>query len=315
MNTTSLRSRFRGVLLGVAVGDALGAPFEGNAHVSPNSVNLLTTQPHDLRYTDDTHMTIGMAESLLSRRGFDGAHMAETFARNFDAEPWRGYGPGPPLVFRALRQGVAWDEAGPMLFGGSGSFGNGAAMRVAPAALYAFADLDCVEWLARQTARITHAHELGTDGAAIQACAIARLVATPVEEELDPHEFLSELILRARSDAFRFAIERVGSLSPNAHPAIVANALGNGVEAHRSVPAALYWFLSSRKSLPNAVCGAIAMGGDTDTIASMAGALSGAWLGEEAIHESWQTKLENAEQLRRFADGLLQLVDDGEPSD
>jgi len=46
-----------------------------------------------LRCTEDTHMALGVAESLAACRGFDGRHMAETFVRNFEREPWRGYGP------------------------------------------------------------------------------------------------------------------------------------------------------------------------------------------------------------------------------
>ncbi|MBC7106025.1 MAG: ADP-ribosylglycohydrolase family protein [Firmicutes bacterium] len=72
-----------------------------------------------------------MAESLVACRGFDGRHMAETFVRNFEREPWRGYGPGPPRIFRRIKHGVPWDRAAEDIYPG-GSFGNGAAMRVAP---------------------------------------------------------------------------------------------------------------------------------------------------------------------------------------
>ncbi len=90
-----LRSRFRGALLGVAVGDAIGAPFEGEVSAFPGSLERLGEPDSPLRYTDDTHMTLGVAESLVQRRGFDGAHMAAVFARNYAQEPWRGYGAGP----------------------------------------------------------------------------------------------------------------------------------------------------------------------------------------------------------------------------
>ena len=56
-------------------------------------------------------MTLGMAQSLIERHGFEGAHMAALFAHNFSEEPWRGYGPGPPQVFADLTRGVSWDEA------------------------------------------------------------------------------------------------------------------------------------------------------------------------------------------------------------
>ncbi len=70
-----LHATFRGTLLGVAIGDALGAPFEGQL---PNDWLSLLQRQQELvprQYTDDTHMTIGMAESLVAKGGFDGADM------------------------------------------------------------------------------------------------------------------------------------------------------------------------------------------------------------------------------------------------
>jgi poly(ADP-ribose) glycohydrolase ARH3 len=160
MELEQLQAKFRGALLGVAVGDALGAPFEGTRVMPHRVLDRLVRDPGPMRYTDDTHMTLGLAASLLERQGFHGNHMATAFAQNFAAEPWRGYGPGPPQVFHRLRQGVPWDEAGQALFGGAGSFGNGGAMRVAPVALFGFADLPQVSQLARHTAMITHTHHL-----------------------------------------------------------------------------------------------------------------------------------------------------------
>lgn len=122
-------------------------------------------------------MTIGMAESLLETNGFDGHHLAHTFARHYAAEPWRGYGASPPEVFGKLERGVPWQEASATLFSGSGSFGNGAAMRVAPVALFAHPDTHTVASLARQTAIVTHTHPEGTDGAVSQAVAVDRLLA------------------------------------------------------------------------------------------------------------------------------------------
>ena len=88
-----LRAKFLGALVGTGVGDALGAPFEGCFRVSPEEIEEVAERQEVLTYTDDTHMMIGVAESLLKCRGFDGEDMAHTFARNFELEPYRGYGP------------------------------------------------------------------------------------------------------------------------------------------------------------------------------------------------------------------------------
>jgi poly(ADP-ribose) glycohydrolase ARH3 len=129
-----LRSKFLGSLVGAALGDAIGVSREGHRMAARKEVGQIARIEHALRYTDDTHMTIGVAESLVENRGFDGANMAERFADNYAKEPWRGYGPGPPRVFWLLRQGEAWDKAASRVYPG-GSFGNGAAMRVAPVGL------------------------------------------------------------------------------------------------------------------------------------------------------------------------------------
>ncbi|MGH2747423.1 MAG: ADP-ribosylglycohydrolase family protein [Actinomycetota bacterium] len=301
-----LRPRFRGCLMGVAVGDALGAPFEGGLAVTPEGWRRVAEGDERLRFTDDTHMTFGVAESLLANLGFDGAHMAETFVRDFDAEPWRGYGPGPPQVFDRLKQGAAWDEAGRSLFGGRGSFGNGAAMRVAPVGLFFFRDFDEVTDVARRTASITHAHELGMEGAAAQACAVA--LALRSDADIDARRFIDSLLEQVGVPEMTDAIARVGAVVDHPSPDVVARTIGNGIEAVEAVPAALAAFLARPESFADAVGFAISLGGDTDTIGSMTGALSGALLGEDAIPRLWRGRVEGAPSMARVADGLFAAV-------
>lgn len=313
MDQQQLQAKFRGALLGVAIGDALGARYEGRAAPSWPRLQRLLENPGALRYTDDTHMTIGMAQSLLERRGFDGPHMAAVFARNYAAQPWRGYGRGSRQVFRLLQRGIPWDQASRALFGGSGSFGNGAAMRVAPAALLAFYDLDQVAQLARATALITHAHPLGLEGAVLQACAIALLLQR-AEDRPEPIAFLEALAPRVASPTYQEKLQAVRSLLTNADRTGVVARIGNGVAAHEAVPAALYSFLRHIGSFAHTVLYAISLGGDTDTIASMAGALAGAHLGEQAIPALWREQVEGAAQLRELADALLLLATGQAPS-
>jgi len=308
MEEERLRDRFRGAMLGVAVGDALGAPFEGMGMVNHAGLERLEAEPGPLRYTDDTHMTLGMAESLLERRGFDGEHMAMTFARNYRQEPWRGYGAGPPQVFRLLAQGITWDQAGSTLFGGTGSFGNGAAMRVTPAALVYYRHPQSVVSVAAQSALITHSHELGIEGAILQACAIAYLVQWDPGTPFNPAALLRLLEGVAPSPEFRRKLKRMVTLLPRAPLGEVTKEMGNGIAAHEAVPAALYAFLRNPNSFSKAVLYAISLGGDTDTIASMAGALSGAYLGESAIPLLWREEVESASRLRELADQLLELA-------
>jgi poly(ADP-ribose) glycohydrolase ARH3 len=303
-----LQDCFRGALLGAAIGDALGAPFEGAPTVSLDKLERLLERPGPLRYTDDTHMTLGMAESLVACGGFDGPHMAETFARNFEAEPWRGYGAGPPQVFRLIRQGVEWDQAGRALFNGAGSFGNGAAMRVAPAALAYFYDTEEVVRVARQSALITHAHELGVEGAVLQALAVAFLVQMSTSTPLDSSAFVDFLLTRISSPALVYRLIYIKTMRPGMTREEDVQALGNGIAAYEAVPAAICAFLHHPNSFSQAVTYAISLGGDTDTIASMTGALAGARLGAGAIPHQWREGIEGSVRLVELADALLALV-------
>lgn len=307
MSTPNLQTKFRGALLGVAVGDALGAPFEGARTAPPERLERLQQEPGNLRYTDDTHMTLGMAQSLVERGGFDGEHMAATFARNFAAEPWRGYGAGPPRVFSLLERGVSWEEAGYHLFGGSGSFGNGAAMRVAPVGLFAFDDLARVSTLARRTAVITHAHELGQQGAVLQASAVALLLQHSASNALDIPTFLDALRGQLGGSGYRHKLDRIQALLPGGDRDTVIQEIGTGIAAIEAVPTALVAFLRSPRSFVETITYAISLGGDTDTIASMAGALAGAYLGEKSIPATWSNHVEDSGRLRELADALLDL--------
>jgi len=298
------RARFRGCLLGLAVGDALGAPFEGRTRVDPPAFDRWADAPQPLRWTDDTAMSVGVAQSLVECRGFDGAHMAETLAGVYEAEPWRGYGSGPPEVFAALRRGAAWTEAAAGLFGGDGSFGNGGAMRAAPVGLVAADRAEAVR-LAHDQAAITHAHALGRQGAAVQAVAVAWAAQAP--GDADPRGVLGEVRSAATAPPLVAALDRLAALGPDASPTSVAAALGNGVAAVEAVPAALAAFLRHPRSLPEVVRTAVLIGGDTDTVAAMAGAVAGALLGEHAVPDRWRTRLEGADHLVALADRLLDL--------
>src|SRR4030043_870776 len=130
-----LRAKFSGSLVGTAVGDGGGAGFEGRSAADYEAIEAAAAERELLAYTDDTHMMIGVAESLVHREGFDGEHMSRVFIRNYECEPWRGYGPGPPSVFRMIRAGEAWDKAAEKLYHG-GSYGNGSGRGVGPVGVF-----------------------------------------------------------------------------------------------------------------------------------------------------------------------------------
>lgn len=305
VDTAILLDRYRGALVGTAVGDALGAPMEGRLRVPSAYLDSLDDGSPYLTYTDDTAMTIGVARSLVECGRFDGRHMAATLADIHRREPWRGYGAGPPQVFRRLSEGVPWDEAARHLFGGEGSFGNGGAMRVAPVALSAYPSLQRAAEMARLTAIITHTHAQGIDGAAVQALAI--VTALGATSSLRPQELTSTLIEHVETPVFQSKLSFI-ELNIGARPLDeIANTLGNGIAAHASVPTALACYLTHPDSFASAVKAAIGLGGDTDTIGAMTGAIAGAAHGYTAIPDPW-TSVEGADELIALADSLARAV-------
>jgi poly(ADP-ribose) glycohydrolase ARH3 len=296
-----LRSKFIGCLVGSAIGDALGSSFEGS-WFSEAKIESFSG-----RWTDDTHMMIGVAESLIEKEGFDGSHMAQTFIKNYEREPWRGYASGPPQIFKWIKSGVAWNEASKRLFGGSGSYGNGAAMRVAPVGLFYHDDLEQLRAVAYGQSQITHSHELGMEGALLQAYAVALATKADPSFGLDSSAFLEKLRAFTHSEVYRQKLERAWKLLGETNKVVVVRELGNGVEAHNSVPAAIYSFLRYPDSFEECVLYAISLGGDTDTIGAMAGAISSAYHGVEAIPERWRTKLEAGDYIEELAIKLWRI--------
>ena len=306
MGEWTLVSKFLGSLLGTAVGDALGAPFEGWHRVRLEEIESVTERRDILVYTDDTHMMIGVAESLIRCKGFDGEDMAQTFVRNYELDPFRGYGPGPPRIFRLIRSGEPWDKAAQRLYGG-GSYGNGSAMRVAPIGVFYHDSLDRLGEVAYKSSQITHAHSLGQEGAALQAYAIALATNLEPSSSFSRSDFLAKLSTYAKEDIYRQRLSRVATLLTDQDKAKIVAELGNGIEAFNSVPTAIYSFLLHHDSFSNAVLYAISLGGDTDTIAAMTGAISGAYLGIESIPDSWKGKLENKPYIEELAKKLWSL--------
>ncbi len=287
-----MKSKFRGALIGGAVGDALGAPVEG---CTWEEVRLF--HGGTMRYTDDTEMMIGVAESLIDKKGFDGADMVRKFLRNYHA--WRGYGPGTRAVLELLRAGVSYAEASKRIFDGAGSYGNGAAMRIAPLGLFYCDDIDTLWDMAYRASHITHSHVLGKEGAAIMACSVA-LALRGYREEM-----LNALLARTREEVYRDKLRKIEQLL-DADRQTVIEELGNGEAAFESVITAIYAFIRFH-NFKDSVIYAISLGGDTDTIGSMTGAISGAYYGEAAIPPEWVNALENGAKGRSY---IIWLADE-----
>jgi poly(ADP-ribose) glycohydrolase ARH3 len=298
-----LEKKFLGGMIGSALGDAIGEM----AFMMPLRERLeavIQEQPK-LRYTDDTAMAIGLAQSLLEKGRIDQEHLGKTFSDNFDREPWRGYASGPPTIFSEVKQrGMPYVVAAEKLFGETGSFGNGAAMRIAPLGLFYHASRRLYDE-ACQSAQVTHAHPVGMDGAAVQAGAVAQAVGLDPDEVFPRGDYVAGVVNRARTAEIHEKMRMVQEmLQAGADPKRAANAVGRSVAVQESMPFALYAFLRNPKSFRDCLFCAILHGGDRDTLGAMACAISGAYLGIDAIPVAWQTKLENRAFIETLAKGL-----------
>jgi len=305
-NWVDLKSKFLGGMVGSALGDAIGELAfwrSGEARLRSK-----IAQSDVLVYTDDTAMAIGLAESITQVGRLDQQHLGDTFRANFKREPWRRYAMGPPTVFSLVaRHGMSYPEAARSLFGGQGSFGNGAAMRIAPVGLFFHDSPDLYE-KARTSASVTHAHPVGVDGAAILAWAVAQAMKLDPQEPFPFEQFSQGLVDFARTPEIRDKMVLVRTLiAEDVPPPGAARRLGRGVAVHESLPFAIYSFLRHPKSFEACLFCAILHGGDRDTLGAMACAVSGAYFGVEVIPQPWREKLENRRHIEELALKLVEM--------
>ncbi|GIZ02300.1 ADP-ribose glycohydrolase ARH3 [Caerostris extrusa] len=332
LSNPGLLSKFRGCMIGTLIGDCLGAPFEGDELVSNRILgnyfsNLLNGGSKQIfPYTDDTCMTLSVVNSLIENKKVDAKDLAKKFVAEYFSQPKRGYGNNVIDVFQALKQSNFDDVylPGKMQFNGSGSYGNGSAMRISPIALFGHNKSDIeLKNDAVECSRITHTHPNGCNGAILQCLAVKSALKADSSKEFDPVDFISQLEnkmeafeIEATSPYFE-SLKKIKDIYLKGQEDItaveIAKYLGHYVSAHKSVPTAIYSFLRGMKPLSEFECPnpfvrtiyfAISIGGDTDTIASMAGSIAGAYFGVEAIPSELQERCEIIEEVSKLADKL-----------
>ncbi len=297
-----IRSRFLGSILGSVIGDSWGASYEGRYY----PVDVEDFQLVGGNYTDDSEMMKGVLESLLVNNGeFNGLHMAKTFVENYDYR--RGYGSGATSVLMQIKDGLPWDRPAKEAFYGAGSFGNGAAMRICPVGLLYHKNLARLETVVDQVSVITHTHPLGREGALLQAYAVA-LAVQEDPRSFEPVDFVKKLQNLQLSRVYHQKLERIETYLSTAPPINrIISQLGVNITAPESVPIAIYNFLNNSSNFYEVLHSSIKCGGDTDTIACMAGALCGAFLGIESIPKNWIDILEDVDIFQQKANDLFEL--------
>jgi poly(ADP-ribose) glycohydrolase ARH3 len=296
--------QFQGCLLGGATADALGAPWEGLTaelifEMGPADRIVRHESGATIYYTDDTQMTIGIVETLVQCGRIDCDVLAGRFVANY--HPDRGYGQGARALINDIATGADWRVAAAAMFGGQGSLGNGAAMRVAPVGVYFAADIDKVLEQAGCSAEVTHQHPIGVDSARLIAAAAA-LAARGAGDKFSRANFLQQLRAIAQTEEFQWQIDLALQLEPFQS----LQSFGNSLEAHRSVMTSIVCFADSPDDYAQAISRAIGRGDDVDTLAAMTGGLVGARLGLDGVPRRLWECLEDRTQGRSY---LLTLAE------
>jgi len=283
--------RVRVVLDGLSVGDAFGqqffSPYIRDTHLRQRSLPFPKWS-----YTDDTAMSLAIVEVLDQTGEIDQNELARCFTVRYGAEPDRGYGAGVRKLLSDLARGGEWRSLSHTLFKDNGSFGNGAAMRVAPVGAYFCDDIPRVVREARRSAEITHAHEEGIAGAIAVAVATAWVICNPTP---DPGELLSTVHDFTPPSAVRDGIMRASRHTLDSDEFAVANDLGNGsqVTAADTVPFCLWCAAAHLTDYPEAMWTAVNVDGDRDTNCAIVGGVVAAAMSPNGVPEVWRRSRES----------------------
>jgi poly(ADP-ribose) glycohydrolase ARH3 len=270
-------------------------PVEGwpAAHIKKVHGRLDAMLPGRLEkgsYTDDSQMMLSVLETLVKHGKIDPKYLARRFAENFDPE--RGYGGRTYDALNRLKNGADWRTIS------SDSWANGGAMRVGVVGAFFAGSFDEIKAAALAQCRVTHTHPLAMAGACAQALAVGLACDLSAKGE------------KPQTDAVKaYLAEQIQEISPQAADRLLALPDTQGLTEEEcqealwaeyemnlrtmeAVCPALGSFLWA-DSFENAVVMAVSLGGDTDTIGAMTGALAGAYHGLEAIPKAWLDDLEH----------------------
>jgi ADP-ribosyl-[dinitrogen reductase] hydrolase len=295
-----LADRYRGCLLGLAVGDAVGTAVEFRPRDSFKPVtDMVGGGPFRLeagQWTDDTSMALCLAASLLDCRGFDARDQMERYWRWYQ----EGYMSSTGTCFdignttrKALHRYKETDEP----YSGSTdpySAGNGSIMRLAAVVLFYYPDIDRILKHSAESSRTTHA----------------------AAECLDACRLLGSILYRALSGMGKRLLLLPENLEVFKSPSIQEIARGGYLSKERtdiqgsgyvvkSLEAALWSFWNS-SSFEETVLTAVNLGDDADTTAAVCGQVAGTFYSEGGIPAHWLQRLAMREEIARMAEGLYQ---------
>lgn len=285
-------ARARTALEGLSVGDGFGEQFFVDSTVVEGLIEERAEPEAPWPYTDDTEMALSILATLVEHGQIDQEYLAREFAGRYD--PGRGYGPAMHRILRRIGGGEPWRAVAASVFAGQGSYGNGAAMRVAPLGAYFADDLDAVVAQARRSAEVTHAHPEGIAGAVAVAAGAAwacRLRGGPVPPV---PSFLERVVESVPDSEVRERLRHAQTLPASASVRLAVAALGNGskVSAQDTAPFALWCAARRLDDFAEAMWLAVSGLGDRDTTCAIVGGIVAGYVGRDGIPADWRAARE-----------------------
>lgn len=280
---TDVRGRSRS-LEGLALGDALASQF---FVPGPWRIDDRTLPDPPWQWTDDTQTACSLVTVMAARDQIDQDELAILLAERFD--PNRGYGVGMHVLFHRILDGEHWNHAAPALFDGNGSYGNGAAMRVAPVGAYFADDLDAVVDHAARSAVVTHAHDDAVAGAVAVAVAAAVAARSAGGSAPSATDLIDEVIEHTPEGKVLGGLHRARALARQDSVELAAYQLGNGsqVTAYDTVPFVIWSAARRLDDYEDAIWRTIEGGGDVDTTCAMVGGIVASRVGIERLPVHW----------------------------
>ena len=293
-----LRAHFRGCLLGLAVGDALGAPLE---FMDARAIEKKHGRVAEMlgggwlhlkigEYTDDTQMALLLAQSLIEKNDFAADDIAARFVDWLRSQPPDVGNHTRAVLSKTANDGSDWKNASSSTQRvNPQSAGNGSLMRCAPIALWDFADVSSRLEHSRVQSEITHAHQECQWSCALLNSFIFHLMNVGVRD----------LALERAINECRDApghIRKRAQLAPGKHKSEL-KPTGYVLD---TLDCAIWAFMNS-ESFEETIVSAVNLGGDADTIGAVCGAVAGAFYGERQIPSRWLDVLENRETIASVA--------------
>jgi ADP-ribosylglycohydrolase len=238
-------------------------------------------------------MACSVFVTLAIHHSIDQDDLAASFATRHDFD--RGYGPATNRLLRLVREGGDWRPLAAGLFDGSGSLGNGAAMRVAPLGAFFADDPAKAAGQAELSATVTHTHAEAIAGAIAVAVATAYAASGP----LPPGPFIDRVLEHVPPGKVHNGIMEARRMLTVTDPETAAYFLGNGrqVTAHDTVPFTIWAAARHLADYEQGIWATAAAGGDIDTTCAIVGGIIAAGLEPECFPEAW---LRSAEPLPQW---------------